>query len=56
MGSEWESERERGRPAGCTVYKRVKRGCGWERVPGACTQTNEAGRSIAEEKVRQKGV
>lgn len=49
-------EGERWRPAGYTVYKRVKRGCGWERVPEACTQTSEAGRSIAEEKVRQKGV
>lgn len=45
MGSEWQSERERGKPARCIVYKRVKGG--EVRVPGAYTQTNGAGRSVA---------
>lgn len=50
MGSEWQSERERGKPARCTVYERVKRGR-WvgEGARGIDTQTTRAGRNSGRE-------
>lgn len=44
--------------AGCTVYKRVKERCkeGEVKRHGHASQTSEAGRNGAEEKVRQRGV
>lgn len=54
MGSERECW---GEMAGCTVYKRVKEGRETERegkCRGHVSQTSEAGRSRAEERVRYR--
>lgn len=65
MGSERKSEREKGRRgerggamAGCAVYKRVKEASEGEegKCQGHASQISGAGRSEAEEKVRQRGV
>lgn len=60
MGSVREKEREEKeeKMAGCTVYKRVKERSkeGEAKRRGHASQTSEAGRNGAEEKVRQRGV
>lgn len=60
MGSEWESERERRREGEMAGYTQcIKEGRGEVVVVGCqghASQTSEAGRSVAQEKVRQRGV
>lgn len=56
IGSKWECEKERRSGGVLAVYTVYKKSEGGRKMPGHASQTSEAGRSVAEEKVRQSWV